>query len=211
MTLASRGHGSTAQDRSGSFPTGPKLPARTTGVGLIECLLVMVVGIIVLSISLPRATSYLHESRLRGAAFHLRGLLRQARARAIRERRHIGIVFDEVEGDPALSWFADGNGNGIRRRDIGRGLDPRLRDPWRLSRVFPGVRYGSLPAGADEPFFPGLRIGRSKILSFSPIGVSTSGTLFLSNEYGIVYAVVILGSTGRIRVARFRKGRWQTM
>jgi hypothetical protein len=63
-----------------------------------------------------------------------------------------------------------------------------------------------------EPFLRGLRIGRGNIVSFSPLGSSTTGTLYLSNDYGLVYAVVILGSTGRVRVARYRGGgKWQAM
>jgi hypothetical protein len=106
----------------------------------------------------------------------------------------------------------DGNSNGIRRVDVLDGADPRLREPYRLSATFPGVRYGSLPAGANEPFLRGLQIGRSHIVSFSPLGSSTTGTLYLSNDYGLVYAVVIFGSTGRVRVARYRGGgKWEAM
>jgi len=179
------------------------------GYSLIELLVVMIVATTLIVTAIPRATSMIHERRLHGAANHLRSLLRHARSRAVAEARYIGLVFDETEDDPVYSLYADGNHNGIRRADIRRGIDVRLHSPYRLSETFPGVRYGSLPEGADEPFFPGLRIGRSKIVSFSPLGYCTSGTLFLSNEYGLIYAVVVLGSTGRVRVARFRAGRWQ--
>jgi hypothetical protein len=47
------------------------------------------------------------------------------------------------------------------------------------------------------------------MVSFSPLGSSTTGTLFLSNQYGVVYAVVVFGSTGRVRIARYRGGRWE--
>jgi hypothetical protein len=102
----------------------------------------------------------------------------------------------------------DGNGNGIRRADIQSGIDRRTRGPWLLSSVFPGVRYGSSPGGAG-PLFPSLRIGRSRVISFSPIGKSTSGSLFLSNEYGQIASVVVFGITGRVRCARYRGGRWE--
>jgi hypothetical protein len=122
----------------------------------------------------------------------------------------MGIVFDEVGGEPELAIHMDGNGNGIRRADVRSGVDNRIRGPWRLSSVFPGVRYGSPPSGAPAPF-PGLRIGRSRILSFSPIGTSTSGTLFFSNEHGLIHAVIVLGATGRVRTARYRNGRWEPL
>ena len=174
-------------------------------------MLVLVVFTTLAAAALLRIAATVHEHRLRGAAFHLRGLLRQTRSRAAAEARYVAVVFEEVDGDPVFLVYGDGNGNGIRRRDIRSGAEERLREPYRLSETFPGVRYGSLPAGADAPFFPGLRIGRSKIVSFSPLGSSTTGTLFLSNQYGLVYAVVVFGSTGRVRIARYRGGQWEKL
>ena len=195
-------------------PSGRRTPGSAgsrsgRGYTLVELLVVLSIATILLATALPRAASMIHERRLRGAALHLRSLLRHTRARAAAEGRYIGIVFDESEYGPVYAIYADGNDNGIRRADIRRGVDVRLGEPYRLSDTYPGVRYGSLPQGVSEPFFPGLRIGRSKIVSFSPIGHCTTGTLFLSNEYGLVYAVVVLGSTGRVRVARLRGRRWQ--
>ena len=168
-------------------------------------------AMVLFATALPRLATTLHEHRLRGAAIHLRTLFRQVRARAAAEARYIGVVFDEVDGDPIYSIYADGNANGIRRADIRSGIDARIREPYRISETYPGVRYGSLPAGAAAPFFPALRIGRSKIVSSSPIGASTSGTVFLSNQYEIVYCVVILGSTGRVRIARYRGNGWESL
>ena len=121
------------------------------------------------------------------------------------------MVFEEVDGDPVFLLYRDGNYNGIRRRDIRRGTDVRMREPYRLSETHPGVRYGSTGAAGDAPILPGLRIGRGKMVSFSPLGSSTTGTLFLSNQYGIVYAVVVFGSTGRVRIARYRGGQWEKL
>lgn len=214
MTMSATG--SSRLPRQGQrrfFPAGPFIAGshRAPGFGLLDLLVAVAVILIFLTAAIPRMSGYVRESRLRGAAFYLRGLFREARARAAHEARYVGVVFDEVDGDPVFSIYRDGNSNGIRRVDIDRGIEERIREPYRVTLTFPGVRYGSLPAGADEPFFPGLRFGRSKIVSFSPLGSSTSGTLFLSNEYGMVYAVVVLGSTGRVRVARYHSGKWQAM
>lgn len=206
-------HGATVGDEPSTGQAGrvPAGPCRGGGYGLVELLIVLVVATVLFATALPRVAATVHEHRLRGAALHLRGLFRQVRARAAAESRYIGIVFDEVDGDPEYSIYADGNGNGIRRADILAGIDVRIREPYRISETFPGVRYGTLPAGAEEPFFPGLRIGRSKIVSFSPIGASTSGTVFLSNQYRLLYCVVVLGSTGRVRVARYRGDGWESL
>jgi Tfp pilus assembly protein FimT len=183
---------------------------RDVGHSLLEMVMVITLMGIIIGVAIPKCRGWVQEYRLRGASLYMRGLLRQVRAQAAARNCYMGIVFDEEEGQPALSVYIDGNHNGIRRADVRSGVDKKIRGPWRLSDTFPGVRYGSLPSGTAPPF-PGLRIGRSKIVSFSPIGSSTTGTLFLSNEYGSVHAVVVLGVTGRVRVARFRGGRWQTL
>jgi len=195
-------------------PAGPFARSLSTESGhtLLELLVVVSLAIVMIAAAIPKAQSMVHESRLRGAAFYLRGLMRQVRAKAAAQASYMGVVFHEVDGSPAFTIHADGNANGIRRVDVESGVDPMLRQPYRLSDTFPGVRYGSVPAGAQDPFMPGLRIGRSHIISFSPLGSSTTGTLYLSNDYGLVYAVVIFGSTGRVRVARYRgNGKWQPM
>ncbi|HEY7699147.1 MAG TPA: type II secretion system protein [Vicinamibacteria bacterium] len=182
-----------------------------SGRGLLELLVAVTLIVLTAAAAIPRAQSMVHESRLRGAAFYLRGLLRQVRANAAAHARYEGLVFGDLNGSPAFSIHVDGNSNGIRRADIDRGIDPRVREPYRLGDTFPGIHYGSLPTGAPVPFFRGLQIGRGNIVSFSPLGSSTSGTLYLTNDYGLVYAVVILGATGRVRVARYRGGKWESM
>ncbi len=194
--------------RRGVEPAGP--PGRS-GYSLVEIMVVLGLATVMMSAAIPRAAMTLHEYRLKGAAIFLRGFLRQARSRAAAESRYVGVVFEQERGGPVFTVHGDGNANGIRRRDIRDGIDAKLREPYRLNETFPGVRYGSEPIGAGVPFLPGLRIGRSKILSFSPLGSSTTGTLFLSNQYGVVYAVVVYGATGRVRIARYRGGRWENM
>ncbi len=178
------------------------------GRGLAELVVALALATTVAGIAIPRIWGLAREYQLRGASVHVRNLIRQVRAQAAAKCRYMGIVFDEVGGEIELSVHIDGNGNGIRRADVRSGVDERLMGPWRLSTVFPGVRYGSPPNGTAPPF-PGLRIGRSRILSISPIGSTTSGTLFLSNEYGMVHAVIVLGATGRVRLVQYRGGRWE--
>jgi prepilin-type N-terminal cleavage/methylation domain-containing protein len=181
-----------------------------TGYGLVEMMVAMTILTIVAAFALPRGWDLVKEYRLRGAAYYFRGLVREVRAQAAAKSLYTGIVFDEVDGEPELSIHIDGNHNGIRRADVQSGIDPRIRGPWRLGDQFPGVHYGSPPSGGG-PSFPPLRIGRGRILSFSPIGTSTSGTLFLSNDQGFQYAVIILGASGRVRLARYRGGQWEPL
>lgn len=149
-----------------------------------------------------------HEYRLRSACRYMKGLIRQVRSQAASNNCYMGIVFDDAGGKPEISIYGDGNSNGIRRKDINDGIDKRVRGPFLLDAQFPGVRFGS-PPGNGHSVLPGLRIGTSKILSFSPLGASTSGTIFFSNENGTVGAVILLGATGRVRTVRYYDGRWE--
>ena len=178
------------------------------GRTLVEVLMMLVVMAILAGLAIPRGWVLVREYQLRGASLYMRGLIRQVRSLAVSKNTYAAIVFDQVDGGPELAIHFDGNGNGIRRADIRSGIDKKHRGPLKLGDLFPGIRYGS-PANETVPGFPPLRIGRSQILSFSPIGQSTSGTLFLSNEYGTIHAVVVLGATGRVRVARYWNGRWE--
>ena len=204
LAIASRNH---------EPPADPTAESRVmsrfeAGRSLVEVLMMLVVMTIFASIAIPRGWVLVREYQLRGASLYMRGLIRQVRALAVSKNTYVAIVFDQVDGGPELAIHIDGNGNGIRRADIRSGVDKKHRGPLKLGDLFPGIRYGS-PAHEAAPEFPPLRIGRSQILSFSPIGQSTSGTLFLSNEYGTIHAVVVLGSTGRVRVARYWNGRWE--
>ena len=64
------------------------------------------------------------------------------------------------------------------------------------------------PGGA--PLAPGadpVRFGRSDIITFSPGGTSSSGTLYVSDGRDTVVAVVLYGGTGRIRIWSYRRER----
>ena len=108
----------------------------------LRLLVVLAMATVLYATALPRLAATVHEHRLRGAAIHFRGLFRQVRARAAAEARYIGVVFDEVDGDPVYSIYADGNANGIRRADIRRGIDTPITPTERIGDRFPGVELG---------------------------------------------------------------------
>jgi len=55
-----------------------------------------------------------------------------------------------------------------------------------------------------------VRFGRSDLVSFSPFGSSSSGTLYVTDGRRGLFAVVLFGPTARLRVWRFRpeERRW---
>jgi hypothetical protein len=55
-----------------------------------------------------------------------------------------------------------------------------------------------------------VRFGASDIITFTPIGTASSGTLYVTDGHDTVYAVVLYGRTGRIRSFRYDRalGAW---
>ena len=66
----------------------------------------------------------------------------------------------------------------------------------------------SIPANASP-----VQFGASTICSFSPIGESTSGTIYLTDAGGLAYAVRVFGGSGKVRLLRYNAGRrrWEQL
>jgi hypothetical protein len=96
----------------------------------------------------------------------------------------------------------DGNANGVRAQEIASGIDREVRTPVRLEDLFPGVAI-ALPPGAEGA---ALQLGGTDLLSFTPSGTSTSGSIHLLGRDGSQFAVRVLGVTGRVRLLRFDPG-----
>lgn len=197
--------------RSSKRPKSPAAPA--AGFSLIELLGVLAVLGIVLALAVPPFLQASARLRVTMAAHEIAGVLRQTRMRAVGENAHVAVRFTHVEGsDDRIQWaiYADGDGDGVRTRDIRSGRDPLLDGPRLLRRFDTTVRPG-FPDG-PTPREPGrsrrrlgrpkdpLRFGRSDLVSFGPLGTSTPGTLYLTDGARWTAAVRVTGPTGRVRV-----------
>jgi hypothetical protein len=89
-------------------------------------------------------------------------------------------------------------------------LGNRLVRPHDLEVMFPGTRVHVAPelAGPEgSPASPDpVRFGASDMVSFSPAGGCTPGTLFIRSRLGVQYAVRIGAATGRTRILRYETG-----
>ena len=123
-----------------------------------------------------------------------------------RVQRTVALRFTGTGDDVMFQMFVDGNRNGVRTLDIGSQVDSAIGVSARLSELFPGVVIGiSTDAGTDP-----VRIGSSNLLSFSPLGTATPGTIYVRGHDGLQLAVQITGATGRVRVLRYipRTRQW---
>ena len=95
------------------------------------------------------------------------------------------MQFVQTSRGYAYEVYVDGNGNGVRTRDIQRGEDQRIGSVEHLSDHFAGVDFGVLPglppvdAGSAAPGTDPIKLGASSILTFTPLGTSSSGSLYL--------------------------------
>ncbi len=187
-----------------------RLAACSDGFSLVEALVVVAMLATVAGIAVPLLSSSLNALRAGGAARYLSGRLNLARSEAVKRSVHVALRIEGRDTGYRYAFYADGNGDGVRTRDIARGLDYQIMAPERIDEKFGGVTFGILdgvtPIDDSEPLPAGsdpVRFGRSDILSFSPLGSSTAGTLYLQGRGRQQMAVRVLGVTGRVRVLRF--------
>jgi Tfp pilus assembly protein FimT len=186
------------------------------GITLVEVLFATALLTTLTAMVVPGAQAALDELRTASAARYLAGRVMAMRMEAVRRSTAVALKFEADGDDYVFAPFADGNGNGVRTADIRAGIDRPLGATERLRDRFPGVRFTLQPdirdvdnvdaAGAD-----GVRIGTARILTMSPDGTATSGTLYMRGERA-QFAVRILGITGRTRVLQYRSGdrTWTT-
>lgn len=164
-----------------------------------------------LSGGIPLVTTGLDEMRTGAAARYVASRITQARMDALQRSAAVALRFEAVGDDYAFATYVDGNSNGIRTADIGAGIDSALTSGEQLAGHFADVRFGLAPGVPDLEGSrqtlntDGVRVGLPRILTLSPDGTSSSGTLYIRGRRG-QYAVRILGATARTRVFQYHVG-----
>lgn len=181
------------------------------GYSLLELLMALTVMVIVGGAAIPLAHASVDRTRAAAAANYLAGRLAIARFEAVRRSAYVAIQFVRQSDGYQMRSYVDGNRNGVLVRDITSGIDLPISAAEQLTYHFSGVEFGIRPnvIGIDPgPFNASdpIQIGSSTLLSFSPHGSSTSGTLFLHGLRGNQFAVRVLGATGRTRILEFHFG-----
>lgn len=186
---------------------------RAAGFTLLELLAVMAILGVLLALAVPPLIRTSARLRVTLAAQEVATALRQTRMRAVRANVHVAVRLSRVgRGDDRILWavYGDGDGDGVRTRDIQAGRDPLLDGPRLLRRfdtsVRPGFADGPSPRDPADPHRrlgrpeDPLRFGRSDLVSFGPLGTSTSGSLYLTDGARWTAAVRVYGTTGKVRV-----------
>ena len=188
------------------------------GFSLLE--LVFVVGLIATTAVaiVPSVASAVDTYRTVGAARYVAARLQRTRMDAVTRGFNAAIRFTATGSAYSFGVYADGNGDGVRSADIDRGVDRLLLGPERLGEQFAGVEFGTLPGlpGVEGSAAPGtdpIRIGSARMASFTPIGTSTSGSLYIRGPRRAQFVVRLYGETGKTRILRFnaRANAWEPL
>jgi hypothetical protein len=185
-----------------------------TGYSVLELMVCVSLATLVVAAGAPAVLASREAVLADGAADSVAGELHNARMEALKRRANVAIRFEADGGDIFMASYVDGNGNGVRASDISSGEDRRIRPRWLLRDQFVGVGFGfeaGVPDvdGGDTSSNPDpIRVGQSRMLSFSPTGTSSSGTVYVRGRGAHQLAVRVLGGTGRIRSYDFDFGSW---
>ena len=183
---------------------------RTEGFTLIELLVSVAFTTVLVGMALPIGVDAIDDLHTASAARFLAARIAANRMEAISRSRAIGVRFQPATPDYQFAAFADGNGNGVRTAEITAGIDSPVGNSRQLSDDFPRVRFGLAIGSPDvdgvrNTSADGVRIGTPRILTVSPDGTATSGTLYVQGRRA-QYAVRVLGATGRTRVLKYDAG-----
>ena len=180
------------------------------GLSVVELLFALATSVTVGALAMASTSAAIDEMRTAVAARYVAGRIGSARIDAVRRASAVALRFEAVDGDYVYAPYEDGNGNGVRTAEIRDGVDRPVGGFERLADKFPGVRF-ELAAGVPDADgqagtgVDGVRIGAARILTMSPDGTATSGTLYVRGRRG-QYAVRVLGVTGRTRMLQYQPG-----
>lgn len=180
------------------------------GFTLVEVLIACAIAVSLAATMGGVALGSIDRGQARQAVRYLVAECARARGEALARSVAVAIGFGpESEGSP-MSLHADGNGNGVRSAEIISGTDPLLSAPRRLADLFPGVRIGTVDPAAGGT---AVRLGGTRLLTFSPLGTSTSGSIYVTGRDGSQYALRIAGSAARVRLLRLNRstGVWNQL
>lgn len=202
--------------RSAGVPRSPRR-RRVRGLSAPEAVVILALLAIVLAISMPRWRAYQSAAAAEAATRELAVLFRGLRHRAVAETRTHGVIFRKEREGWTWAVYRDGDGDGLRKSDRVKGIDECIRGPYLVAQRWPGVRLavppgrpakgpppGHLDLGNGDP----VRLGPHDIVSFTPKGTSSPGSIYLSSG-DRYWALVLYGPTVRIRIWEWTPAGWR--
>lgn len=180
------------------------------GIALVDVLAAVGISLVMAGVAVPVIGGTLEREHTVIGTQYLSAHVQRARLESLKRAAAVAVRLEVLDGRTSVQLFFDGNGNGVLQKDIDRHLDPALTiAEWlddhargvtlQINQPIADVAGGPDLAAGDNP----LRIGNSSLVSFSPLGSATSGTLYVAARQGPQMAIRIYGATGRVRVLMF--------
>jgi hypothetical protein len=174
----------------------------------------MAIAGFVISVGAPSVMSLMSVVAIRSAVSEVSAAFLRTRSYAITRGVYVGMKFRRNGNAYEWTLYQDGNGNGIRSAEIARGVDRPLGlyIPWSRNDVRPGILTGQRvpdPSNPDQsldrPDDP-IRFNNSDICSFSPLGESTPGSIYLWDGRDRMAVVRVYGRSAKVRALYYRRG-----
>jgi type II secretory pathway pseudopilin PulG len=186
------------------------------GYSLLELLFATGLMTTLAGMALPVMLAGLDEARTLGGVRYVSARLQRARMDAVARSANTAVRFVRTGASYAFGVYVDGNGDGVRTFDIQRGVDTAMLPDERLPDQFPGVEFGTLPnlppvdSSTSAPGVDPIKLGSSDMLAFTPLGTSSSGSLYVLGPRRVQFVIRVFGATGKVRILRFdaRSGQW---
>ena len=183
------------------------------GFSVVGLTLVLAIAATIVALAAPGYAELQSSVAIRSAAGEAGAAFFHARSLAISRGRNVGLRFRLVGTRYQWTVYADGNGNGIRSADISRGIDfPIASRPWQRNDIRPAILTGTpVPDPGQEGAFldrlsDPIRFNSSDICSFSPIGESTPGSIYLWDGRDRMAVIRVFGRSAKIRTLYYRRG-----
>jgi len=191
------------------------------GISLIEIVLVILVLAMIMTAALPDLAEMRGAAALGAASSRLKGLLFRCRAYAILNCRATAVVFEHRDDGSWRCFIAvDGDGDGIRTRDIHGLIDPIVGEVLHLDGGGAGLGIlqdefvpdpsgrGRLRGDLRDP----IRAGRGNIITFTPRGTATPASIYLTDGRARMRVLRVYGGTGRVISRVWRSGwpKWRS-
>ncbi len=189
---------------------------RDRGLSMVEAVLVVAVVAVIAAAALPGLDGIHRAAALRAASSQLKGLLYRCRADAVMNRRATAAVFDRR---PDGSWrcfiAVDGDGDGIRSRDIRALVDPVVGEVLHFESGGAGLGIlqgefvpdpsgrGRLRGDLSDP----VRAGRGNMITFTPRGTASPASIYLTDHRSRMRVLRVYGGTGRV-ISRVWRSGW---
>lgn len=175
-------------------------PRTFSGFTLLELIVVLFILALATAMVAPRFTRSFGQLRLKAAARDVAALCRFARTQAITNQAVLEVVLDRRTNEYWLrgpEWVVSRLG-GIEQ--VATAENPE--QPWQVR--WQQARVRSLPAGVTLKSvmidLGPLREDERGVIAFFPQGSSTGGEVWLSDEKGRGYRIVVDPSIGLVRI-----------